>query len=89
MIFTIGGKANCGALLPFNMRGVQAGVAALIRDGDRLDGELTVGQGGAQPDSPLVRWLYHGIALLCKGGHLCGFSLWRSVFPYDLLHLLR
>lgn len=46
-MFTIGGEANRGALLPFRMCGVQAGVAALVLDGDRLDGELAVGQGGA------------------------------------------
>lgn len=45
-MFTIGSEANRGALWPVGMSGVQAGVAALILDSDRLDGELTVGQGG-------------------------------------------
>ncbi len=89
MMFTIGGEANRGALLAFSMCGVQAGVAALVLDRDRLDGELTDGQGGAQPHSPLVQRLYHGVTSLRKGGHLCRFSLRRSVSPRDLLHLLR
>lgn len=45
-MFTKGGEANCGALWPVGMCGIQAGVAALILDSDRLDGELTVGHGG-------------------------------------------
>lgn len=75
LFFTISGEANRGALLPFSMHGVLAGVAALVLDGDRLDGELTVRQGGAQPDPPLVRRLYHGVAPLRKGGHLRRISL--------------
>lgn len=68
---------------------VQAGVAALVQNGHRLNGELTVGQGGTEPDPPLVRWLYHRVAALCKGGDLWGVSLCRGVSPCDLLHLLR
>lgn len=86
---TIDGEANRGALRPVGICVVQAGVAALILDSDRLDVELTVGQGGTQPDSPLEQRLNHGVAPLCKGGHLCGVSLCRSVCPGDLLHLFR
>lgn len=43
-MFTIGSEADRGALLPFRMCAVQASVAALVLDGNRLDGELTVGQ---------------------------------------------
>lgn len=87
-MFTIGGEANRGALGPVGVCGVQTGVAALVLDGDGLDGELTDGQGGTQPHPPLVRWLYHGVAPLCEGRHLRGLPLCRSVSPYDLLHLL-
>lgn len=40
-LFTISGEANRGALRPVMVCGVQTGVAALVLDGDRLDGELT------------------------------------------------
>lgn len=89
MMFTIGGEADRGALLPLGMSTVQTGVAALVLDGDRLDGELTDGQRGAEPDPPLVWRLYHGIAPLGKGGHICGVSLRRGVPPHDLVHLFR
>lgn len=88
-MFTIGGEADRGALLPLGMSTVQAGVAALVLDVDRLDGELTDGERSAEPDPPLVRWLYHGVALLGIGGHICGFSLRRGVPPHDLMHLFR
>lgn len=87
-VYTIGGEANCGTLWFVRVRVVQAGVAALVLDGDGLDGELAVGQGGAEPDPPLVRRLDHGVAALRKGGHSCGVPLRRSVPPYDLSHLL-
>lgn len=72
----------------FQVCAVQAGVAALVLDGDGLDCELTVGQRGAQPDPPLVQGLNHGVAPLHKGGHFCGVALRRHVSPGHLLHLL-
>lgn len=69
------------------VRAVQAGVAALILDGDRLDCEPAVGQRGAQPRPPLVRWLDHGVAPLRERGHLCGLSVLRRASPDDLPHL--
>lgn len=84
---TIGGEANGRALRPVRMCVVQAGVAALVLDSDRLDGELAVGHGGTEPHSSLVGRLDHGVAPLGEGGHLTGFSLPRCVPPHHLLHL--
>ena len=71
MMITVSGEADGGALRPVSMSAVHTSVAAFILDGDGLDGELTVRQGGAQPDSALVRGLYHGVTLLGKRGHFC------------------
>lgn len=68
---------------------VQAGVAALVLDNHRLDGELRMGQGGTEPHPSLVRWLNHWVTPLCEGSHFCGGSLHWSVSPYNLLRLLR
>lgn len=87
-MFTIGCQAHGGALVPLRMCGVQAGVAAFVLDGNGLDGELAVGQGGAEPHSALVRRLDHGVAALCVGSHLRDHSLGGRVLPCDLLHLL-
>lgn len=86
---TIGGETNRGALRPIGMGFIHAGVAALILDGNGLDGELTVGQGSSEPDSSLVLWLDHGVAPLCKGGYIFRFSLGRLVLPNYLLDLFR
>lgn len=85
-MFTVGGEANCGALGPIGVCAVQAGVAALVLDSHGLDGDLTVREGGTEPDPSLVRRLDHGIALLGEGGHVGGDPLCR-VSPCDLLHL--
>lgn len=87
MIITIGGEANGGALRSIRVCVVQAGVAALVLDSDRLDGELAVGEGRAEPSPPLERRLDHGVALLCVGGHHPGVPVCREVTPYNLLHL--
>lgn len=86
-MFTIGGEANHGALQPIGLCVVHAGVAALILDGDGLDGELAFRQGGGEPRSSLVSLLDHGVAPLCEGGHLLGVSFGRRVPPRYLLHL--
>lgn len=88
-MITVSGEADGGALWPISICAVHTSVAALILDGDRLDGELTVSQRGAQPDSPLVWGLYHGVTLLGKRGHFCGVSLLGVVSPNDLLDLFR
>lgn len=87
VMITVSGEADGGALWPISICAVHTSVAALILDGDRLDGELTVRQRGAQPDSPLVWGLYHGVTLLGKRSHFCGVSLLGAVSPNDLLHL--
>lgn len=89
VLVTIGGETHSGTLGFFRMHLEQAGVAALVLDGHRLDGELAVRQRGTQPHSSLVRWLNHGVTVLCVGGHICGVTVCWSVPPYDLLHLLR
>lgn len=88
-MITVSGEADGGALWPISVCAIHTGVAALILDGDRLDGEPTVRQRGAQPHSPLVRGLYHGVTLLGKRGHFCGGSLLGFVSPSDLLDLFR
>lgn len=84
---TVGDEADGGAHVPVQVRAVQAGVAALVLDGDRLDYEPAVGQRGAQPRPPLVRGLNHGVAPLREGGHVCGLPVLRRASPEDLLHL--
>lgn len=86
-MFTISGEAGGGALWPVRISAVDARVAALILDGHRLNGQLTVGQGGAQPHPPLVGGLYHGVTPLGERGHFSGVSLQGAVSPDDLLHL--
>lgn len=88
-MFTISGEADRGALWSVRIRAVHTSVAALILDGDRLDGELTVRQRGAQPHSPLVWGLYHGVALFGERGHFCGVSLPSVVSPNDLIDFFR
>lgn len=84
MIFTKSGEADGGAFWPIRICVVDTSVAAFILDGDRLDGELAVRQRGAQPDSPLVWGLYHGVTSLGERGHFL-----RVVSPHDLLDLFR
>lgn len=86
---TIGSEADGGALVLIQVCAVQAGVAALILDGYRLDCEPAVGQGGAQPRPPLVWRLDHGVASLCERGHVRGLSVLGCASPNDLLHLFR
>lgn len=89
LMITVGGEADGGALWPIRICAEHTGVAALILDGHRLDGELAVRQRGAQPDPALVWGLYHGVTLPGKRGHFCGVFLLGVASPNDLLHLLR